>query len=98
MSARRRQRKKAAPFTVAVTPTTSTKSAAQTQQFTKTVKNVFTTTITTGFTGTWSSSDDAVGTIDTAGLATAVATGTADINYTTHNGAKDATPAVLTVT
>ena len=64
--------------TVTVSPTTATKIAGQTQQFTATVANQ-----PTGTTVVWSSANSAVATVNaTTGLATAVGAGTTKIRAT----------------
>jgi hypothetical protein len=86
------------PSSVAVTgvtlsPTTKTLPLAGTQQLTATIApaNASNSKVT------WSSSSQAVATVNATGLVTAVAAGTATITATTEDGAKTAT-ATITVT
>ena len=102
-----RKRRIITPNAVAVTPPTAGDTHPATEQFTATVTNVHGTTITfpATCTGTWTSSDPTKATINQSGLATTVAAGTTDINFTTVIGnsasfsstKSDPTPAVYTV-
>ncbi|GEM82828.1 Ig-like domain-containing protein [Meiothermus hypogaeus] len=74
--------------TIEVTPATATKQVGQTQQFTAVAKDAGGNTIS-GVTFTWASSDESVATVDSNGLATAVAVGTA--NITASAGGKSGT-------
>lgn len=104
---RLRKRRLITPVTVTVTPAPASDTHPATEQFTATVANVHGTTITFPATtaGTWSSSDPTKATIDQDGLATTVAAGTTNINFTTVIGnsasfsssVTDATPSVYTV-
>lgn len=75
---------------VTVTPTTATLALTNTQQLTATVAPAN----ATDQTGTWSSSSTATATVNSSGLVTAVAAGTANITFTTTDGAKTASCAV----
>ncbi|GIW33092.1 Ig-like domain-containing protein [Meiothermus sp.] len=74
--------------TIEVSPTTATKQVGHTQQFTAVAKDAGGNTIS-GVTFTWTSSDDGVATVNSSGLATAVAVGTATI--TASAGGKSGT-------
>ena len=80
--------------TIEVTPSTASKQVGQTQQFTAVAKDANGNPIS-GVSFTWSSSDNAIATVNSDGLATAVAVGTATI--TASAGGKSGT-ATLTVT
>ncbi len=77
---------------VAVSPTSASLYAGNTQQLTATVSP----TNATNKNVTWSSSNTAVATVNSSGLVTAVAAGTATITSTTQDGNKTAT-ATITV-
>jgi hypothetical protein len=79
---------------IEVTPATASKQVGETQQFTAVAKDASGNTIS-GVTFTWSSDDTSVATVDSNGLATAVAVGNATI--TASAGGKSGT-ATLTVT
>ncbi len=74
---------------VSVTPTSATLTAGATQQLTATIAPAN----ATDQTKTWSSSNTAVATVNTSGLVTAIAAGSAIITVTTQDGAKSATSA-----
>lgn len=69
---------------VDVTPATTTLALAATQQLTATVSP----SNAADKTGTWSSSATAIATVSASGLVTAVAAGTANITFTSTDGAK----------
>jgi uncharacterized protein YjdB len=69
------------PASVEVTPSTTTKAAAQTQQLTTVVKNAGGVAIA-GEAVTYESSDETKATVDANGLITAVATGSATVTAT----------------
>jgi uncharacterized protein YjdB len=102
-----RKRRLITPVTVTVTPTTASEAHPASEQFAAAVANVHGTTITFPATcvGTWTSSDPTKATISQTGLATTVAAGATNINFTTVIGnsasfsssVQDATPAVYTV-
>lgn len=93
-----RRRRHNTPVLVAVTPATPGITDPDTEQFAAEVTNIHGADISAAATGTWSSSDLDVATIDADGLATSVGAGTSDINFATDRlGVVDATPAVLTV-
>jgi len=93
-----RRRRHNSPVAVAVTPATPGLTHPDTQQFAAAVTNIHGADISAAATGTWSSATPAAATIDADGLATTVAAGTTDINFTTDRlSVSDATPAVLTV-
>lgn len=71
---------------VSVSPATISLYAGNTQQLSATVAPANATNKTV----TWSSSNTAVATVNSAGLVTAVAAGTANITVTTQNGSKTA--------
>lgn len=75
---------------VTLSPTTATVLVGATQQLTPTVAPATATNKTV----TYSSSNTAVATVNTSGLITAVAAGSATITVTTQDGAKTATCAV----
>ncbi|WP_223706901.1 Ig-like domain-containing protein [Flavobacterium potami] len=77
---------------VAVSPTTASLYAGNTQQLTATVSP----TNATNKNVAWSSSNTAIATVNSSGLVTAVAAGTATITTTTQDGNKTAT-ATITV-
>lgn len=77
---------------VAVSPTTASLYAGNTQQFTATISPANATNKNV----TWSSSNTAIATVNSSGLITAVAAGTATITATTQDGNKTAT-ATITV-
>ncbi|KUJ62435.1 hypothetical protein AR687_08255 [Flavobacteriaceae bacterium CRH] len=77
---------------VTVTPTTANLSVGATQQLTPTVAPANATNKTV----TYSSNNTGVATVNTLGLVTAIASGSATITVTTQDGAKTAT-AVITV-
>jgi hypothetical protein len=79
---------------IEVEPATASKPVGETQQFTAVAKDASGNTIS-GVTFTWSSSDTSVATVDSNGLATAVAVGTATI--TASAGGKSGS-AILNVT
>lgn len=81
--------------TITVTPATSAVTVGQNQAFTATVKNSA-GTILSGGQLTWSSGSTSVATIDSAGIATGVAPGTASITVTSEG--VTSTPVTLTVT
>ncbi|GIW26157.1 Ig-like domain-containing protein [Meiothermus sp.] len=80
--------------TIEVSPPSASKQVGQTQQFTAVAKDASGNTIS-GVTFTWSSSDTAIATVDSSGLATAVAAGTATITASAQGKSGNAT---LTVT
>ena len=75
---------------VSISPTTASLTVGQTSQLTATVLP----TNATNKSVTWTSSNIAVVTVSTSGLATAVSTGNATITVTTVDGSKTATCAV----
>lgn len=75
---------------VSVTPATSTGAVASTVQLTANVLP----TDATDKTGTWTSSDPTKATVNSSGLVTRVAVGTATITFTTNDGAKTGTSAI----
>lgn len=77
---------------VSVSPTTASLYAGNTQQLTATVSP----TNATNKNVTWSSSNTAIATVNSSGLVTAVAAGTASITATTQDGNKTAS-ATITV-
>lgn len=79
---------------IQVTPSTASKEVGQTQQFTAVAKDAAGNTIS-GVTFTWSSSNTSIATVDSSGVAAAVAQGTATI--TASAGGKSGT-ATFTVT
>lgn len=82
------------PATVTVTPATASILVGATQAFSATAKDANGTAVTATY--TWSSSNPAVATVSAAGVATAVAAGTAVIRATAGNGVFG--EATLTVT
>ncbi len=79
--------------TVSLTPATATINVGSTQQLTATVAP----TNATNQTVIWSSSNTAIATVNSSGLVTAIAAGTATITATTQDGNKTDT-SVITVT
>lgn len=75
---------------VSVTPATSTGAVASTVQLTANVLP----TDATDKTGTWTSSDPTKATVNSSGLVTRVAVGTATITFTSNDGAKTGTSAI----
>lgn len=75
---------------VSVTPATSTGAVASTVQLTANVLP----TDATDKTGAWTSSDPTKATVNSSGLVTRVAVGTATITFTTTDGAKTGTSAI----
>lgn len=67
---------------VTVAPATATVTVGNTEQLTETV----TPTDATDKTGVWSSDNEAIATVDTNGLVTAVSDGSATITFTTNDG------------
>lgn len=84
----------AAVASVAVQPGTATLSPQQTQQLTATVRDAQGNTLT-GRTVTWSSDAQAVATVSTSGLVTAVRGGTARITATSEGQSGSATMTVV---
>lgn len=75
---------------VTVTPATSTGAVASTVQLTANVLPVD----ATDKTGVWSSSDATKATVNSSGLVTRVAVGTATVTFTTNDGAKTGSSAI----
>jgi len=75
---------------VSVTPATSTGAVGSTVQLTANVLPAD----ASDKTGTWTSSDATKATVNSAGLVSRVATGTATITFTTTDGAKTGTSAI----
>jgi uncharacterized protein YjdB len=75
---------------VTVSPTSASVAAGRTQQLTATIAP----SNATNQTVTWSSSNNAVATVSSVGLVTAIAAGTATITVTTQDGGKTATSAI----
>lgn len=75
---------------VSVTPSTSTGAVGTTVQLTANVLPAD----ATDKTGVWSSSDQTKATVNSSGLVTRVATGTATITFTTNDGGKTGTSSI----
>lgn len=75
---------------VSVTPSTSTGAVGTTVQLTPNILPAD----ATDKTGVWSSSDQTKATVNSSGLVTRVATGTATITFTTNDGAKTGTSSI----
>jgi len=78
---------------ITVTPTTATLAIGETEQFTATALDQFGSAMT-GVEIAWTSSDEAIGTIDANGTFTALAAGTADVTATAGNVTGSATVTV----
>ncbi len=78
---------------IAVEPATATLAINETEQFTATALDQFGSAMT-GVEIAWTSSDEAVGTIDAEGVFTAIAAGTADVTATAGNVTGSATVTV----
>ena len=79
-----------AVVSVSVTPSTSTGAVGTTVQLTANVLPAD----ATDKTGVWSSSDQTKATVNSSGLVTRVATGTATITFTTNDGGKTGTSSI----
>lgn len=75
---------------VTVSPATATVNVGSTQQLTV----AFTPAGATDKTGTWTSSNPSIATVDNTGLVTAVAAGSATITFTSHDGNKTSSSAI----